>query len=388
MSIAPSCNLLGMHPSHETDSVKQVPLPTICFEHGRSISSPDIGLGSSSPPAPTTPVQSQRPSLNQLAELSPTHLKRLGILMGGGAEENAQQRCPGRALLPAKRLQALCARLLRLIFGICPPDLVSGLPGSRLIDPASPFAGAVEVTGAVMLIYSLAVIPLQLSFWDNPDPCARSATLEVDMLADAFFVFDIACTFLTGAMIDGRYTDRPGAVAAAYLAAPSGFWFDAVTSIPFSWIDWLVLRACPQSAASEGSSGAATIYAARALKPLKLLKMARILRAFAQVRALLRRAGVTPSQERIALLMLALLVFLHVFGCAFWKVVRPPSRLRGNSTSLQSQSFLRFFKSVPESMKKGSNIFQHRAAGQGGLPLRGRRLGVSRGPQRGPWKHL
>lgn len=279
-------------------------------------------------PDTSPPEPARRKTLREIDDLSSLDLKRLGVFVAGSAEDRGGP--PGGPFARLRRLaRAQLARALRLVFGISPPDRVNGLPGSRLIDPASPFAGAAEAVGAALLVYSLAAVPLELSFWQSPDPCERAPTLELSMLADAFFLLDIALAFLTGAVVDGRYCDRPPAVARAYLASPAGFWFDAVTSVPFAWIDWWALRDCPRPPERAGGGGGGDgpgwsdrLHAARALKPLKLLKMARILRVFARLRALLRRVGGAPAHERVALLLLSLLAFTHFFACAYWKVGR------------------------------------------------------------------
>ena len=53
---------------------------------------------------------------------------------------------------------------------------------------------------------------------------------------------DIGLRFVTGAYIDGVYCDSVRTLAWHYLTTPSGFAFDAITSIPFSWLDWDSLK--------------------------------------------------------------------------------------------------------------------------------------------------
>jgi hypothetical protein len=53
---------------------------------------------------------------------------------------------------------------------------------------------------------------------------------------------DIGLRFITGTYIDGAYCDSVRTLAWHYLTTPSGFAFDAITSIPFSWLDWDSLK--------------------------------------------------------------------------------------------------------------------------------------------------
>jgi hypothetical protein len=53
---------------------------------------------------------------------------------------------------------------------------------------------------------------------------------------------DICLRFVTGAYIDGAYCDSVRRLTWHYVTTPSGFAFDAITSIPFSWLDWDSLK--------------------------------------------------------------------------------------------------------------------------------------------------
>ena len=54
---------------------------------------------------------------------------------------------------------------------------------------------------------------------------------------------DICLRFVTGAYIEDVYCDSVSRLAWNYVSSPSGFAFDAVTSVPFSWLDWDSLKA-------------------------------------------------------------------------------------------------------------------------------------------------
>ena len=45
-----------------------------------------------------------------------------------------------------------------------------------------------ELSSAALLIYCMAVVPLQLSFWNYIGPCDRNPTANFDMFVDFFFM--------------------------------------------------------------------------------------------------------------------------------------------------------------------------------------------------------
>ena len=98
---------------------------------------------------------------------------------------------------------------------------MQGLPGSRVVDPASPFAAGMEVVSGALLLYSLAVIPLQLSLWegqqDSSDRCVHIPTLEFDMFADLFFPVEILLNFATCIVEGVNYCYELLVIAVAYV---------------------------------------------------------------------------------------------------------------------------------------------------------------------------
>ncbi len=113
-------------------------------------------------------------------------------------------------------------------FGITKPDIFANDPGSRAIHPASPFmAGVVatrgpchhppppcrpsrltrprraviEFTSAMLLVYCIGVVPVQLSFWANLGSCQRVPTMEFDMFVDLFFLVPILSSPHTHAVL-------------------------------------------------------------------------------------------------------------------------------------------------------------------------------------------
>lgn len=46
----------------------------------------------------------------------------------------------------------------------------------------------VEFTSAMLLVYCIGVVPIQLSFWSNLTTCQRVPTMFFDMFVDLFFM--------------------------------------------------------------------------------------------------------------------------------------------------------------------------------------------------------
>ena len=53
---------------------------------------------------------------------------------------------------------------------------------------------------------------------------------------------EVLVRFLVGVHINGRYRDSLQTVAYFYLCSPWRFWFDGVTSIPLTWVDYEVYQ--------------------------------------------------------------------------------------------------------------------------------------------------
>ena len=136
----------------------------------------------------------------------------------------------------------------RRIFGIGPKQM--SLPKSSLIHPSSPFAQGIACVSAALLVYSALITPVLVGFYMNAKACSKEAleatvTIEFDMFADVFFVLEICFTFVTGAYIEGQYSDDWRRVGWHYVSGM--FLFDCGTSIPVAWIEWYGLKSCSEA---------------------------------------------------------------------------------------------------------------------------------------------
>jgi hypothetical protein len=131
-------------------------------------------------------------------------------------------------------------------------------------------AGLLFISG-VLLLYTAVIAPVQIFLWEfNEEECNKFPTLFFDVFVDFFFIvrivfhklnsryillqsmdcFDtwqvqveVVLNFLTGALdMSDTYCDDFQIIAARYMAAPNGFWFDFATSLPWSLNDLLAYQ--------------------------------------------------------------------------------------------------------------------------------------------------
>ena len=99
--------------------------------------------------------------------------------------------------------------LLREIFGIQDGRPAEGIDGSTLVHPQSPFHQLFESLCVLILVLTVFIVPIELSFWSGRDPCDASDMLQFDMAADVFFLVDLVYRFFVGVeQAGGIYIDN------------------------------------------------------------------------------------------------------------------------------------------------------------------------------------
>lgn len=113
-----------------------------------------------------------------------------------------------------------------------------------------------------LLLYTATVVPVQMFLWDYSDPCNKFPTLFFDVIVDCFFVvclparasaplsasliffpglspqLEVASQFFIGHFDNSEtYFDDMKMIMIRNFTSISGFWFDLVTSIPWSYLD-------------------------------------------------------------------------------------------------------------------------------------------------------
>ena len=208
---------------------------------------------------------------------------------------------------------------LRVVFGIQEGQPSHGIDGSTIIHPSSPFHTCVETACVLLLIATVFVVPMELSFWSMDDSCSITSILIFNMAVDLFFIFDLVYRFFVGVFLPGGiYVDRLGKVAKLYLSSPSGFWFNLATSIPFGWIDWALLLAVCDPTQPDTASYTRHMALARAMKPVRALKLVRLLRASTMWGSVLIALDLPPVVFRALKTACLIIMSLHLSACGFW----------------------------------------------------------------------
>ena len=159
--------------------------------------------------------------------------------------------------------------LLR-IFGV--GSKMSGLKGSRLIHPSSPFSVSILFLSVALQIYSSLVSAFFVGFLWQADLCIDPPpTLYFDVAVDAFFLLEIVCNFFTGTYVGERYIDDMHDVARRYCL--HGLSIDLVTSFPVSFVEILYLGLVCGDEQVAGS-----VNSMRLMRASKGLKLARVLK--------------------------------------------------------------------------------------------------------------
>jgi len=165
------------------------------------------------------------------------------------------------------------------IFGICKPDHRNGKQGNRLIHPNSRFAQGMLFLTGLFLFYTAIIVPVQIFVWDYSDPCETYPSLRIDLFVDSYFLFDVFMQFVIGSFDDSQTLLSDLKLAAKRnFTSLGGFWFDCITSVPWSYLDYQAYLACFQENEITQTKNSNSRLL-RIIKILRMLKILRLLRA-------------------------------------------------------------------------------------------------------------
>ena len=173
-----------------------------------------------------------------------------------------------------------------------------------MFHPAGNFRGAWNKLIAIMILFSVMFVPLQLCFyrelfaWEE----SKGPIDGFDRFVDACFLAHIIIHFRTAKLRGRRLIVDSKTVALSYLRC--WFWIDLLASFPYSWV-------IPSTGSSADHASGAD--AAGALRTLRLLRLSRLLR----VTQMARVKG-TNNWMRLAKLGFYVFMFAHWLGCAWW----------------------------------------------------------------------
>ncbi len=75
---------------------------------------------------------------------------------------------------------------------------VGGLAGWHNVSKAWSLLTGMELVSAALLVYCMGTVPVQLSLWNDMDPCDRVPTWAFDMSVDIFFLVRLQTGFSYG----------------------------------------------------------------------------------------------------------------------------------------------------------------------------------------------
>jgi hypothetical protein len=177
----------------------------------------------------------------------------------------------------------------------------------------------VHMISVSLNVWCFFEMPVLIAYYWSSPPCFKPKSFECDMAVEVFFILEMFLGFFVGSYdINGVYTVTHAQVAAKYLRSGQ-FFFDALTSAPITWVEWiLVFRPGCDSDSQEFSLVKAPL---RLVRPLRLLKVAKMLRIFKVLQSI-EDHGFHLELWQQKILKIAALFFciIHIFNCTFWLI--------------------------------------------------------------------
>ena len=219
--------------------------------------------------------------------------------------------------------------LLLRVFGI--GKAYGGMPGSKLVHPQSAFASVWLIVSALLLVYSALCSSFYVGFlWQSTLCETPPPTLHFDMFVDVFFLVEIVITFFTGATIKGEYNDTLSEVAAHYLfrgGFVGGFFFDLGTSIPVSFVEYVLLQKCDAMLATGGEFNAGILRIMRTSKALRVARLLRAIKVIARLKSIMEFVAfigdylrIPPYVLRVLKILMMIAMLVHLCTCAWWLI--------------------------------------------------------------------
>ncbi|GMH76025.1 hypothetical protein TrST_g9428 [Triparma strigata] len=183
-------------------------------------------------------------------------------------------------------------------------ELAKDILARNIIDPGTKEKTIWDVAIGLLIVFSVAVVPLRLGF-DIP---ATTPWMIIDWTTDILFTFDIFITFRTGYLDDhNSLVTVPALIRNRYLR----FWFviDLLSTVP---IDKIVMLFVP-----AGGGGLRSLKLIRIVRLVRLLKLAKLLKI--DTSAVEEVIEIDQTVTKTFRLFGILFGLAHFFGC-FWNM--------------------------------------------------------------------
>ncbi|KOO22278.1 cation channel family protein [Chrysochromulina tobinii] len=203
-----------------------------------------------------------------------------------------------------------------LKYDICEEDEMrqrQELARSWVLHPGSPYKNAWDACLAVLVVYSVVVVPLRIGF--NEEATPRSAIFWFEVSIDFIFIIDIVVNCRTAYLTaHGLLEKRPRQIARHYLLS----WFvaDVAASIPVD----LILLANQAFAEGDGSEERDSYRMTKLIKALRLLRLFRLVRLVKLARLIKivqEKLQINPFVLQLVKLCFKMSFLIHLSACAW-----------------------------------------------------------------------
>ena len=187
------------------------------------------------------------------------------------------------------------------------------LASSWVLHPGSPYKFAWDAFLAVLVVYSVVVVPLRIGFNEEASP--RSAIFWFEVSIDFVFIIDIVVNCRTAYLTaHGLLEKRPRQIARHYLL--SWFVVDVSASIPVDLI-LLANQAFMEDDGSEERNSYRMTKLIKALRLTRLLRLVRLVKLARVIKIAQEQLQINPFVLQLVKLCFKMSFLIHLSACAW-----------------------------------------------------------------------
>lgn len=187
------------------------------------------------------------------------------------------------------------------------------LASSWVLHPGSPYKFAWDAFLAVLVVYSVVVVPLRIGFKEEASP--RSAIFWFEVSIDFVFIIDIVVNCRTAYLTaHGLLEKRPRQIARHYLL--SWFVVDVSASIPVDLI-LLANQAFMEDDGSEERNSYRMTKLIKALRLMRLLRLVRLVKLARVIKIAQEQLQINPFVLQLVKLCFKMSFLIHLSACAW-----------------------------------------------------------------------
>jgi hypothetical protein len=165
----------------------------------------------------------------------------------------------------------------------------------------------------ILATYNCFQIPIEVAF--SPESFKSFPVKFTNSMIDFLFLIDIIVSFRTSYIEEGGQ-EISSTLEMAKMYAKGQLTIDVFATIPFDTLAGLMFPNENEVAGAENNNNSTQMF----FKLLGVLKLVRILR-LNKIITYLRSSEETKSLLKLMKLIFLLVLYLHIFGCAWWLTV-------------------------------------------------------------------